>query len=387
MFGYFRRLRDSIAAMVIGFVLIPIAVGLHGWNEYRTVHRTRGLAEAQSLVKTIPHSDQLAPDLDSQLVHLSGEADTEEVLADDRFNVRQRAIHLRRTVEMYQWSEKEVHQRGSQDNSKRTFEYERIWSSEPIDSTRFHDAYGHDNPGFPFASRTLSAENVFVGVYQLNDFLKQSMQDWQSIPLSQESLFETIAVDQRENYLVRNSELFISQGPPEPDRPRIGDLRVAFAYVPPAEISLIAQLRANSFGPFKTPNGESIQKLYLGQLTADEVIDRLDTENTTIAWVLRIGGLFLSIMGFALCLRPLSAVVSFVPLLGSLTSGLLFVVAMLLGGVVSLTTIGLAWIAVRPLLGISALLLAAVGVFIIFKLRNKTTSAKAYPLAELVDGH
>jgi hypothetical protein len=387
MFGYFRRLRDSLAAMVIGFVLIPISVVLHGWNEYRTVHRTRGLAEARRLVSTIPHSHQLAQELDNRLVHLSGKADTEEILADDRFNVRQRAIHLRRTVEMYQWTEKEIHQRGSQDNSRRTFEYERIWSSSPIDSTRFQDAYGHDNPGFPFESRTLTAEHAFVGVYQLNDFLKQSMNEWQAIPISQETLLETIDADQRENYLLRNSELFISRGPPEPDRPRIGDLRILFSSVQPAEVSLVAQMRGNSFAPFKTSNGENIQKLYLGKLTAEEVMDRLDTENTTIAWMLRMGGVFLSILGFVLCLRPLSAVVSFVPLLGSLTSGLLFLVAMLLGGVVSLTTIGMAWIAVRPLLGISALALAAAGVFAIVRLRNKNQVNQQYPLAELADTH
>jgi cytochrome c oxidase subunit IV len=96
-----------------------------------------------------------------------------------------------------------------------------------------------------------------------------------------------------------------------------------------------------------------------------------------------VGGLFLSVMGFALCLRPLSAVVSFVPLLGSLTSGLLFVVAMLLGGIVSLTTIGMAWIAVRPLLGISALALAAAGVFAIAKLRRSAQAQAELPMAEL----
>jgi hypothetical protein len=251
MFGYFRRLRESLAAMVMGFVLIPISVVLHGWNEYRTVHRTRGLAEARMLVNTIPNIRQLAQKLDNQLVHLSGKADTEEILADDRFNVRHRAIHLRRTVEMYQWSEKEIHQRGSQDNSRRTFEYERIWSSTPIDSTRFQDAYGHDNPGFPFESRSVTTELAFVGVYQPNDFLKQSMNVWQAVPISQETLLEKIDADQRENYLLRNSELFISRGPPEPDRPRIGDLRVLFSCVQPAEVSLIAQLRGNSFGRSK----------------------------------------------------------------------------------------------------------------------------------------
>ncbi len=108
-------------------------------------------------------------------------------------------------------------------------------------------------------------------------------------------------------------------------------------------------------------------------------MDNLVSENNVLAWVLRFVGLVLSVIGFSLTLRPLSSMVSFVPFLGNLTQGLLFAVAILLGLVTSSATIGVSWIAVRPLLGLGLLAFATLGVMLIYRIRKSSQPKSELP--------
>ncbi|TWU54669.1 hypothetical protein Poly51_33880 [Rubripirellula tenax] len=372
MFGYFRRVKNSFAAMIFGLLMVPGGMALHAWNEYRTVHRSRGLAEASRLVETIPDTNVVDPSRDGKLVHLSGLADTNETLEDEQFHVSAPAIHLARRVEMFQWKEKKEKRSNSNSNSGQStkYTYHRQWASEPIDSSRFHRPTDHENPNMRYRNRESTAKHVFVGAHNLNDALKSSMQDWQPFEFTGREFLATIPETDRDQYLMRNNQLFWSVHVPDFDQPRVGDIRIRFETVSPDTISLIAEQRGDTFANFRTSNGEAIQRLYMGTFTAEEVIEKLITENSVIAWVLRAVGLLLSVIGFSMILKPLSAVTSFVPLLGQFTGALLFFVAVLLGVIVSSTVIGLSWIAVRPLLGIALLGLSALAAYAVFYLRR-----------------
>ncbi len=369
MFGYFRRVKNSIGAMLIGFLLIPASMVLHAWNEYRTVHRSRGLAEAKEIVETIPDANALASELDQKLVHLSGFADTEETLVDGEFFVRQKALHLARRAEMFQWVEKE---KKNSENNQKEYTYSYAWVNEPVDSSRFRQPNGHENPSMPFRGMKVSAENVLVGAYKLDNDLRDQIDAWAPVEIPEEAIKENLPDEKQESYLFRNNELFIGvDGTPEPERPQIGDMRIQFEAVMPTDVSFVAQLRGGTFGEFRTSNGEAIHDLYLGTLSAEDVMQRLETENTVLAWGLRILGLAICVGGFAMCLKPLSAVVSFIPFAESLTGALTFVVALLLGGMVSLVVVGISWIAVRPLFGISLLAIAAIAIYLVSRINRR----------------
>jgi hypothetical protein len=222
-----------------------------------------------------------------------------------------------------------------------------------------------------FPSRQVSAETVTVGVYRLNDGLKQSINNWEPVTPSQSAILETLGSEHPEQFIFRGSQLFWSSNLPDPERPRVGDLRISFEKVSPGPVSLVAKLNGNSFEPYFTSNGEEIQRLLVGEFSAHQIMSRLVTENNVLAWGLRFLGFGLCVGGFSLVLGPLKALVSFVPILGSLTGALVFVVSLLLAAVVSLTTIGLSWIAVRPVFGIGLLLLATLAAYVVYAIRKR----------------
>ncbi|GAB5402333.1 MAG: hypothetical protein Aurels2KO_05640 [Aureliella sp.] len=333
------------------------------------MHRSRGLAEAREVVQTIPDANTVANELDQKLVHLSGFADTEETLVDDKFFVRENALHLARRAEMYQWVEKE---KSKGENNQKEYTYSYAWVNEPVDSSRFRRPAGHENPNMPVRGMKVSAKEVQVGAYKLDNDLRDQVDNWTSIEVPEETIKENLSEEERDSYVFRNNELFIgAEGAPSPEAPKVGDLRIQFEAVMPTDVSFVAQLRGETFGEFRTSNGEAIHDLYLGTLSAEDVMQRLETENTVLAWGLRMLGLAICVGGFAMCLKPLSAVVSFIPFAESLTGALTFVVALLLGGMVSLVVVGISWIAVRPLFGISLLAIAGVAVYLVSRINRK----------------
>lgn len=415
--AFFSRMKNSLVGALVGLLLIPGSVCLHAWNEYRTIHRSRGLAEASELVESIA-ANELQPEKENQLVHLSGGATTEETLVDREFGVRLNAIHLRRQVEMYQWVEK-----SSRRDGQETYSYDRKWHENRVSSDGFARS-GHDNPPLPYVSTSSSAELVKVGAYRLNNTLRDEINNWQPVEMNEDSILETVGVERARSFVVDGGYLFfrpsglvagmsdsssaeekqaeetivegevlsgevlseevLSETASENavgaqadlpkarpgDDPQIGDVRIQFQAVLPTDVSLVAMLSGDTFDAFKTSNGETIQRLYVGELSAQQVFEKLMTENTLMAWLLRAGGFALCFGGFSMLLSPLRAMVSWIPILGDLTGFALFIVGALLALIVSLTTIAIAWIAVRPLMGILLLAIVAGACYLIFRMRK-----------------
>ncbi len=140
----------------------------------------------------------------------------------------------------------------------------------------------------------------------------------------------------------------------------MGDQRIRFRVVEPQAVSVLAKKENDELVPFKTSNGESIEHLMVGKVSTAEMFDSCRLENTVQAWILRGVGWLLCCVGFALIANPIKTLAGIIPPLGSLVGGMTFLVSVLLGSTVTLTSIALAWIAVRPLFGISLLALAEV---------------------------
>lgn len=363
--GIGNRTKNAFVGVLFGFLMVPGSICLHAWNEYRTVHRARGLNEAEKVVVTIGDIDRVDASLESKLVHLTGLATTEEILSDQQFGVSEQAIRLKRVVEMYQWDETE-----HKDDDRTTYSYSKGWYEGRINSNSFHDA-GYDNPQPAYDSEDTMADMVHVGAYQLPQDLLRSMKRWASIKPNQAAIQETAGNEVGGSFEVSGEWAYWSKQTPEPTDPEVGDLRIGFQMIPPGDVSLMARLTNNSFSAFKTSNGESIKCLYDGSLTKEEVVDRQRTENTIMAWILRAVGFALCFGGFQLLLGPLQAMVGWIPILGDLTRGAIFIVALLLAVMVSSVTIAVAWIAVRPLLGIALLAIAVACIVALFKFRGK----------------
>jgi Transmembrane protein 43 len=153
--------------------------------------------------------------------------------------------------------------------------------------------------------------------------------------------------------------------------PEIGDLRIYFEHVPNGPVSLMAALSGNTFASYSTRNGEPIDRLYPGILTAEQLIEKLKSENIMIAWLLRGLGFILCLIGMLMIFSPAQALFKWIPLVGDIAGGLLFVVSGLVAVTLSMVTIAVSWIAVRPILAISLLAIAGGAIYLLLRTNRR----------------
>ena len=353
------RLWNSIIGVGIGIILFLNAFPVLFWNEGRAVKTARGLAAGKSQVVSVS-ADKLDPANEGKLVHLSGMATTEGTLSDPQFSIQApKALRLRRTVEMYQWKENEKREKrkklGGGQETVTTYTYEQVWDDDLLDSRNYKESSNHQNPtALPYNSQSWEAEDVKVGAFKLGALTEQ-VDAWTKL-----------AVNEARNGLKPNNGLLYSGA--NPNTPVIGDARIEFESVPPSDVSLVAVQKGDSFVEFDSgQGGGNVFRLMLGKKTAAEMFAQMEAENTTLTWILRVVGFFLMVIGISLIFRPLVVVADVVPIVGSLLESGLGFVAFALAVPLTLVTIAVGWIAYRPLLGITLLLVAGAIVFFAVK--------------------
>jgi len=383
--GYFSRLANSVFGVLIGFVLIPGSVLLMSWNEYRTVHRAKGLIEAESVVAEVPDPLEILQTLDQRLVHVSGMATTVETLTDSDFSIDRTALRLERQVEMFQWIEhresKTRDKIGGGQETITTYEYRKDWKADRVQSEQFEEKDGHSNPQLRFLSLSLVAEHATLGAFDFRPQLVRTIHAWKDIQVDLEKSLARFDAESKKQFKIDGVRLYCGVSIPDPGEPKIGDLRIRFRVVEPCVISLLSKQSGRKFEPFRTSNGENVELVKEGEVSATLMFDSLRRENTFMAWILRCVGWVLSCLGFALIAGPLKGLANFFPPLAGLVGFAAAALAVLLGSIVTLVTIGLAWIAVRPIVGISLLAIAGLGLYFLSRRKRK----KELPMAVLAE--
>ncbi len=382
--GFFSRIAQSFMGVLIGFLLVPISIFLISWNEYRTIHRTQGLIQAEKVVAEMASPFEVDPQLDKRLVHVSGTATTEELLTDGVFEIGTKALRLERQVEMYQWTErKESKTRdklGGGTETITTYDYQRQWHRDRVNSESFEQPSGHTNPQPHYPSTSLVSERATLGTFHLRPSLVLRLNAWKDIVIDESIVLGKLDPSDRAHFKTESNSLYLSTDTPVIKDPKVGDLRIRFRMVEPMTVSLLSQQMGNEFEPYKTINGETIESIVSGEKSATDMFASLRFENATLAIILRLVGWLLACVGFSLMAGPLKALANFVPLLGKMVGVATMLIGFILGSTVALITISIAWMAVRPVFSLSLLAVAAVGIY--FLMRRK--KAAEPPMAVLV---
>jgi hypothetical protein len=355
--------------MAVGLVLFAAGTWLLWYNEGRSVATGDAIAEARGAVVEMPDISKVDAAFSGKLVHATGFADTKETLEDPLFGLKTTAISLRRGVEYYQWVENaksETRKKlGGGTETVTTYTYNLGWVSKPVDSSRFKDpAYtGRNTVLTTVPAETFQAKNVSFGAYRLPGFAVSSIAG--SVPVNVALSAETLAALSKQVGAKEGETLVHSQGGvvylgADPAMPQIGDVRVSFTEVRPAEISILAQVINDTFEPFRASNGNTFSKVSMGTLGAQNMFGDAETGNKILTWALRGVGVVLVIVAGALFMGPLSVLADVIPFLGSIVGAGTFAVAFLLGLAWSLIIIAAAWLRFRPLIGGSLLGAAAV---------------------------
>jgi hypothetical protein len=133
------------------------------------VQTARSLTEGEGLVIAADQT-KVDPGNEGKLVHISGELATKLPLTDPEFGVSTPAARLVRTVELYQWKEDSRTETkknlGGSEDKVTTYTYTQVWSEPRIDSGRFHDPGGHENPQLRYRHFEVAARDATLGAFR-----------------------------------------------------------------------------------------------------------------------------------------------------------------------------------------------------------------------------
>lgn len=361
------RIGGAFKGILVGIVLVIAGVNLLFWNEGRAVKTHKALAESQGLIVSV-HSNEIQPSMNGKLIHISGQATTEEILTDDMFQVSDNALKLERLVETYQWKEtsrsEETKKLGGDVETVTTYEYNKVWDSDLIKSSNFKQQVGHENPDhFTYEPEIWTAEKIVIGQYILSSDHKSRLNNFQKLSVkSTTNLPEGVKQNAGQFYYGKN-----------PQKPRIGDQRISFQVIQPQIYSAIGRLSESTLVAHTASNGQSVVLIEAGERTADAMFEQAISDNETFTWILRAVGSIILILAFSMILKPLSVLADVVPLLGNIVEMGAGFVSMVLGGIVALVTISIAWFFYRPYIAIAFLVVVASLIYWL-KTRSKKAS-------------
>jgi hypothetical protein len=378
--GWFGRLGGAFKGIIFGLVLMGLATWLLFSNEGRAVRTAKTLKEGGGAVVAVS-ADRIDPSFEGRLVHISGQALTGEILTDPEFLVTADAIHLERRVEMYQWQQSQSSETkkkvGGGTETETTYSYSKGWSDRLIDSQSFKVPEGHENPGeMPYSSKRFSAETVEVGAFRLSSGLIAKMSRFEPLSVTSRDL---LPPDLRYRVELQENGFYLGF---DPSSPRVGDVRVSFYQVPPAEVSVVGQQSGSTIGPYAAQAGGTIELLSYGTVPPEQMFEAAERSNTLMTWLIRLGGLFLMFLGLRMIFRPLSVMADVVPALGNLVEAGTGFVSFLIAAFLSAAIIAVAWIFYRPLIGITLVAFAvALVVAVVVVLRKAGRRRAATPAA------
>lgn len=351
--SWFSRLAGSVTGMLVGLLVVVLAIGVLWWNEGRAIKRARALNEGLAQVVEVS-SERVDAANQGRLVHLSGRAETDDILSDPVFGLAEPALKMRRLVEMYQWRERsqsETREKlGGGTETVTTYSYETGWEPRLINSSNFKQPEGRTNPTrMPYEDWSQTASRVSLGAFRLSSAQLAGLGDFRRLPLTDTTPDLRLPPEAR----LAGSDIYLGANP---SAPRVGDTRIAIEVVDPREISLVAVQQGDSFVPYRASNGNEISLLQSGVHSAQAMFESAQDANRSLTWMVRVGGFVGVFIGFTMVFGTLRVLAAVIPALGRLVGGAIGLIAGILAGAISLITIALAWVFYRPLLG-GALLL------------------------------
>ena len=357
------RMQKSFAGVCLGLVFFFGSFGVLIWNESRAVANQQALQEGSTDVVPLASAFAVDASMNGKLVYVSAELTTNETLVDPILNVSAKnAIKLRRNVEMFQWQERKSTTKVNK-QTHTTYSYSEIWSSSLISSTGFRGY--HDNPRqFLLDQLYLESSEAMIGAFTVGDeILNQA--NWYS-PFAQDINISTIEDSSLKSMAKPNGVGGLYFGNNNASA-AIGDTRVRVDVVSPVVVSVVAMQGQNGkLVPYVTSKGRDLLLFRRGYYTPDQMFSLTEIDNQRTMWAMRFAGFGIMFLGVMLILQPIASFVDIIPFIGDIMQGALSncifpLISLIITIPLSLFTIGLAWIAYRP---IFVIVCAAVSAFV-----------------------
>ena len=375
--GWPQRIVRSFVGAVIGVLLVIGSIILLWWNEGRAVDAIRALDQgAKQVVEA--NATAVDPTNNGKLLHLSGAMTTRAPARDTAFGVGgDDLLRLKRTVEMFQWTEqKSTHTQrnlGGSETTETTYSYRKEWADHPVDSSHFHEAGGHGNPSMPVRSATIDSQDVRLGAYKVDRPVLDAVSAFASFDPGQATSLPA-GYSKTGDTLYRGSD---------PAAPAIGDVRVHYKAVSAQTMSVVASQTGGVLAPFHDANGYKIALADAGVVPATVMFKEKAHEESIVTWILRAVGFVLMLLGFWLMGSPLGVVLGVIPLLETMAEAGAFLIALIVSVPLTLIVIAAAWMAHRPLIGVGLIAGAIAVGYLLRRLHRRAAPTTFLPAGTL----
>ena len=400
--SYGSRVGNSFKAILWGIILVIVSIRLLAWNEKNYVETKAALKEWAEIVQEA-NIDQINPDLEWQEIHISGEtASNAEALKDNIFWVVTDNLKLKRTVEMYQWYEEEHEECHDNywwsEDCETTYTYDKKWSDDHISSNSFYQTANHENPStWDYESDERVKEPITLWAYTLANVFVNQLTDYKTINLSEQNInipdkYQVIAgqttqsnwtvEDNNNSYLYGDSETTTTTSASnerfhingdviyiwlDPSKPAVWDLKITFSSINPSTVSVVWKQMGSDLTSYKVSNWRNINLLSQGNVSAEDMFIEAQKENKMMTWIIRIIWLILMYCGFASMFKFIETLAKVIPFLANIIWVWTGIIALWLTLIVWFLTIWIAWLAVRPVIWICCLVVAAAWIFLLVK--------------------
>jgi hypothetical protein len=373
----FGRIGNSIVGMLFGFVLLVGSIILLFWNEGRAVATAKSLREGAATVIDVP-ADNINSANESKLIHVTGDTAVTDPLQDPIFNISEKALRLRRNIEVYVWKEKKESKSrdkiGGGKETTTTYSYEKVWSPDLIRSSSFKSADDHRNPTrLEIPKKEFVATNATLGQFRLTPQIIGKVESDETLEATKDQLSQ-VSEDVQSKLKLDGEKFYLGADPASPE---IGDEKISFGVLRPGTLSVVAAQSKQSFNPYVTTNEREIELVEPGNHSAAQMFAHAQAANRTLTWILRAVGFAAMFFAGLLVLGPISAMARILPFLGSLVELGFAIVSFFLSAIVSLLVIAVAWIVYRPLLGIALIGIAIACIVMLKRLHTKHVATAA----------
>ena len=356
--GFLTNMKNSITGVFVGIILIIVGIGVLIYNERKNTINIKDVKELRDTYTDIK-SDTVDKEYDGKLISTSNTLTfADEELKDTVFNISKITPLLTRTVEVYQWEETE-----ESSGDETTYKYDKKWSNEIIDSSKFKQESGHENPkNKAYDDTQEESKELKVGAYRLSNAYRSYIN-------ANNEITDLTGATIPEGYKTYNKYITNSK---DTSNPEVGDVRISFNYASYDKVTVLGEIKGDLLDEYTTKKKSKIVYLVEGEHDGAYVIDEIEKNNNIWKWVLRLIGTLLVICGFTSFFGPISTLTSYVPFFGKVVKGVTGILGFLIGLAVSLLVIAISWIVFRPVLGICLL----VAVVLLILLAKKITAKK-----------
>ncbi len=339
--SYMQNIGNSLKGVLFGFLFFIISIVLLYWNEGRSVDQANALKQMQESIQIIT-PELIDTQNNGKAVLIYGSVKPTSIVKDSAFGISSNALALARESSTYQWQENKhsesKEEMGGSTTTTTTYDYEKVWTSQNIDSGSFKHREGHENISNRYPSQRFLS-NANMGKYHLNKNIISNFDNAQNMDLH----MYPSTINNAKN---TGSYLYIGE---DEQNPRIGDVKLHYKMTPAGEYTLAASVLGQDIVSFATDYERSFVFVRVGHSSADKIFKEEFSSNNMFTWVLRGVGLLVMFIGLSMIMGPLGVLANVLPFFGSMVGLATGLIAFLLTLVIGSIVIVLAWIGARPL--------------------------------------